>query len=220
MSVEGIVVVDRTWFSPRYRHTLPFVFTQLVLFGLIFSAYPMPLLLSYPWYRLLHFLGAILLIGSAINASIRETFTLSIRSRAFTYYVYKWAGFADLFLFYPGAFLIAVAGASMTTSQYGNVYATNWLFAANVSFLLSFLSYALLSYAQFRVAARMRSDRTAVEFSREEAEFLRRSLRKEWTLNALCSVFTMVPIVLMVFKPKLDSLTAWRLMVASAVGAS
>lgn len=220
MSALGLAPVTRTWFEPRYWHTFPFLATQLGLFALIFSGSAIPLVLPYPWYRLLHFTGAILLIGSAMNTSIREAFTLAIRTRVFTYYAYKWAGFADLFLFFPGAFLIAFAGASMTTALYGNIYATNWLFVANVSFFLSFLSYGALSYAQFRVAGYMLRDPQATDFSEAEKDFLSRSLWKEWALNGVCSVLTVYPIVLMVFKPELSFATPLRLLILSWLGSN
>src|SRR5512139_3411602 len=95
-----------------------------------------PLLFSYQWHKLLHILGAILLVGNIIITGVWMFMAERTNNADVMRFAAKMVNWADVFFTVPGIFLLITNG-DILSEQWGGVFQVSWIAASLLLFAFS-----------------------------------------------------------------------------------
>jgi uncharacterized membrane protein len=150
----------------------------------------------YQWYKLLHILGAILLLGNIIVTAVWMLMAERTNDRPVLRFATTAVNWADVFFTVPGIFLLFTNG-DILAAQWGGVFRTGWLTVSLILFMISgviWLGY-LLRYQHhlIRLSLSTQDDKLSADFFAV--------LHKWYVGGALATVLPLVSLVLMFLKP-------------------
>lgn len=95
-----------------------------------------PLLFSYQWHKLLHILGAILLVGNIVITGVWMFMAERTNNPDVMRVAVRMVNWADVFFTVPGIFLL-IANGDILWEQWGGVFHVSWIVASLILFALS-----------------------------------------------------------------------------------
>jgi uncharacterized membrane protein len=157
-----------------------------------------PLLLSYQWHKLLHILGAVLLIGNIVITAVWMYMAELTRNADVIRFAVKMVNWADVFFTAPGIFLLITNG-DILSEQAGGVFHASWIVAALGLFVLSGVVWVgqllRLQNGLIEVSASAPDKNLPPEFFR--------MLHQWYFWGAVATVLPLISLVLMFLKPTL-----------------
>jgi uncharacterized membrane protein len=112
---------------------------EIVVIGIILTLLNMlghPLLLPYQWHKLLHIVGAILLVGNIIVTAVWLVLAEQSRNAATLHFAAKAVMWADVFFTAPGILLLLANGQILAQAAWGGMR-ESWIVLAFGLFVLS-----------------------------------------------------------------------------------
>src|SRR5512143_3211130 len=94
------------------------------------------LLFSYQWHKLLHILGAILLVGNIIITGVWMFMAERTNNSDVMRFAARMVNWADVFFTVPGIFLLITNG-DILSEQWGGVFNVSWIVTSLVLFVFS-----------------------------------------------------------------------------------
>lgn len=156
-----------------------------------------PLLFSYQWHKLLHILGAILLVGNIIITGVWMLMAERTNNADVMRFASRMVNWADVFFTVPGIFLVITNG-DILSEQWGGVFRVSWVVASLVLFAFSGIVWIglLLRYQNslIKLSESMRDEKDSPEFFN--------FLHKWYFWGAIATVLPLISLVLMFLKPK------------------
>jgi uncharacterized membrane protein len=156
-----------------------------------------PLLFSRHMHRLLHILGAVLLLGNIIVSAAWMLFAErsgGLPAVRFSVVAVNWA---DVLFTVPGVFLL-FANGDILAGAWGGILGSSWIVVSLALFVLSGVLWAgFLIRLQHRMIALARD----VQGDTPPKELLR-TLHQWYVGGAIATVFPVASLVIMVFKPR------------------
>ncbi len=157
-----------------------------------------PLLFSYQWHKLLHILGAILLLGNIVITGVWMFMAERTNNPDVMAFGVKMVNWADVFFTVPGIFLI-IANGDILSEQWGGVFNVSWIVVSLGLFVMSGIVWAglLLRYQNslIRLSQSMHDGKNPLEFFSV--------LHKWYFWGATATVLPLTSLVLMFLKPKI-----------------
>jgi uncharacterized membrane protein len=155
-----------------------------------------PLILTYEWHKLLHILGAVLLLGNIIITAV----WMLMAERTNNYHVMRFAAktvnWADVFFTVPGIFLLITNG-DILSEQWGGVFRAGWITLSLSIFVISGVIWMgfLLRYQHrlIKLSHAAHDDKLTPDF------FM--VLHKWYLGGAIATVLPLISLVLMFLKP-------------------
>lgn len=156
-----------------------------------------PLLFSYQWHKLLHILGAILLVGNIVITGVWMFMAERTNNSDVLRFAARMVNWADVFFTVPGIFLLITNG-DILSEQWGGVFRVSWIVVSLVLFLFSGIVWLglLLRYQNslIKLSESTHSKKDSPEF------FI--VLHKWYFWGAIATVLPLISLVLMFMKPK------------------
>jgi uncharacterized membrane protein len=156
-----------------------------------------PLLFSYQWHKLLHILGAILLVGNIVITGVWMFMAERTYNSDVMRFAARMVNWADVFFTVPGIFLLITNGDTLS-EQWGGVFHVSWIVVSLVLFASSGMVWIgfLLRYQNslITLSESMGGERGSPEFFNV--------LHKWYFWGATATVFPLISLVLMFLKPK------------------
>ncbi len=156
-----------------------------------------PLLFSYQWHKLLHIVGAILLVGNIIITGVWMFMAERSNNPDVMRFAARMVNWADVFFTVPGTFLLITNG-DILSEQWGGVFHVGWIAASLVSFAFSGLVWLglLLRYQNSLIT--LSESLHGVKDPPEFFDFL----HKWYFWGAIATLLPLTSLVLMFLKPK------------------
>jgi uncharacterized membrane protein len=164
----------------------------VVLFSLPFPIY------ARQWHRLLHIVGAVLLIGNLVVTAVWMVLTVRTGQRAIAHFGAKAVIYADLYFTIPGVILLLINGLVLAPAHgAGNVLGASWVVAG-----LALLIASGVIWAGFLVRYQNRLVQLSASGDKLSADFMRVFMM--WGIwGGVATVLPILSLLLMVFKPTL-----------------
>ena len=157
-----------------------------------------PLLFPYQWHKLLHILGAILLVGNIIITGVWIFMAERTNNSDVMRFAARMVNWADVFFTVPGILLLITNG-DILSEQWGGIFQVSWIVASLVLFAFSGMVWIglLLRYQNrlITLSESMHGEKGSPEFFNV--------LHKWYFWGALATVFPLISLVLMSLKPKI-----------------
>lgn len=155
-----------------------------------------PLILTYQWHKLLHILGAVLLLGNIIITAVWMLMAERTRNDDVLRFAAKTVNWADVFFTVPGIFLLITNG-DILSEQWGGVFRVSWIVLSLSLFVVSGVVWMgmLLRY-QHRL---IELSHAAHDEKMPPGFFT--VLHKWYIWGAIATVLPLVSLVLMFLKP-------------------
>lgn len=102
-----------------------------------------PLLFSYEWHKLLHILGAILLVGNIIITGVRMIMAEQTNNSDVLRFAVRTVNWADVSFTVPVIFLLVTNG-DISSEQWGGVFHVSWIVASLGLFAFSGILWVFL----------------------------------------------------------------------------
>ncbi len=156
-----------------------------------------PLIFSYQWHKLLHILGAILLVGNIVITGMWMFMAERTNNSEVMRFAVGVVNWADVFFTVPGIFLLITNG-DILSEQWGGVFHVSWIVASLVLFVFSGIVWIglLLRYQNSLIT--LSESMHSVKDSPEFFNFL----HKWYFWGAIATVLPLISLVLMFLKPK------------------
>ncbi len=172
--------------------------TVVVLIVLVLGFCRHPLLLAYPWHKLLHTFGAVLLVGNIMVTAVWMLMAERSHNVSVMQFTVKAVNWADVVFTIPGVFLL-ISNGDILSEQWGGVLRTSWITA---SLALLALSGILWIGFLLRYQNRLIKLSQSLQSIRPDSEFAR-VLHRWYFFGAAATVLPLISLILMVFKPGL-----------------
>ncbi len=156
-----------------------------------------PLLFSYEWHKLLHILGAILLVGNIIITGVWMFMAERTNNFDVMRFAVRMVNWADVFFTVPGIFLLITNG-DVLSEQWGGVFHVSWIVVSLVLFAFSGILWILLL---LRYQNSLISLSTSLDQEKHSSDFFA-VLHKWYFWGAVATVLPLISLVLMFLKPK------------------
>lgn len=168
------------------------VILSVVLLGILGH----PRILTYQWHKLLHILGAVLLLGNIIVTAVWMLMAERTNNYPVLRFAAETANWADVFFTVPGIFLLITNG-DILSEQWGGVFQAGWITLSLVLFAISGVIWMgfLLKYQHrlIKLSRTAQNEQLAPEF------FM--VLHKWYAGGAIATVLPLISLVLMFLKP-------------------
>lgn len=102
-----------------------------VVLAVALGGVTIPLLLPYPWHKLLHVVGVIFFFGNSVIEALWMTAALRSGDSRLIRFAVRWMMWGDAW-FLAGGFALAVINGVCLAAPYGGVLGPSWLVAALV----------------------------------------------------------------------------------------
>lgn len=170
------------------------VIVLVVILGILHH----PLIFSYQWHKLLHILGAILLVGNIVITGV----WMFMAERTDNHDVMRFAAmtvnWADVFFTVPGIFFLITNG-DILSEQWGGVFHVSWIIASLVLFAFSGIIWIILL---LRYQNSLISLSASLDEGRGYSEFV--SILHNWYFwGVVATILPLISLVLMFLKPKI-----------------
>ena len=156
-----------------------------------------PLLFSYEWHKLLHILGAILLVGNIVITGVWMFMAERTNNSDVMRFAARMVNWADVFFTVPGIFLLITNG-NILSEQWGGVFHVSWIVASLVLFVFSGIVWIglLLRYQNslITLSESMHGEKDSPDFFN--------FLHKWYFWGALATFLPLISLVLMFLKPR------------------
>jgi uncharacterized membrane protein len=155
-----------------------------------------PQLLPYEWHKLLHILGAVLLLGNIIVTAAWMFFAERANDRRVMRFAAEAVNWADVFFTVPGLFLLITNG-DILSEQWGGVLGAGWITLSLALFAVSGIIWTgfLLRYQHRLIVLTRDAGADGIP------DAVRAVLRKWYIGGALATLLPLVSFVLMFLKP-------------------
>ncbi len=156
-----------------------------------------PLLFSYQWHKLLHILGAILLVGNIVITGVWMYMAERTNNPDVMRFAAKMVNWADVFFTVPGIFLLITNG-DILSEQWGGIFHVSWIVASLVLFALSGIVWIglLLRYQNSLIAL-------SESLDGEKDPFGFFTVLHRWYFwGAIATLLPLLSLVLMFLKPR------------------
>jgi uncharacterized membrane protein len=156
-----------------------------------------PLFFSYQWHKLLHILGAILLVGNIVITGVWMFMAERTNNSDVMRFAARMVNWADVFFTVPGIFLLITNG-DILSEQWGGIFHVSWIVASLALFAFSGIVWIglLLRYQNILItlSESMGGEKGSPEFFNV--------LHKWYFWGAIATVLPLISLVLMFLKPK------------------
>jgi uncharacterized membrane protein len=156
-----------------------------------------PLLFSYQWHKLLHILGAILLVGNIVITGVWMFMAERTNNPDVMRFAARMVNWADVFFTVPGIFLLITNG-DILSEQWGGVFHVSWIVVSLVLFAISGIVWIglLLRYQNrlITLLGPMQGEKGTPE--------LFKVLHKWYFWGSIATVLPLISLVLMFLKPR------------------
>ncbi len=169
----------------------------VILIVVILGVLHHPLLLPYQWHKLLHILGAILLVGNIVITGVWMFMAERTNNPAVMRFAATMVNWADVFFTVPGIFLLITNG-DILSEQWGGVFQVSWIVVSLVLFAFSGIVWIFLL---LRYQNNLISLSTTLTQEQDSADFFV-LLHKWYFWGAVATVLPLISLVLMFLKPK------------------
>lgn len=169
---------------------------MVILVVVVLGILGYPRIFPYQWHKLLHILGAILLLGNIIVTAVWMLMAERTNDRPVLRFAATAVNWADVFFTAPGIFLLITNGDILAV-QWGGVIRTGWLTVSLSLFMISGVIWLgfLLRYQHhlIRLSQATQDDKLSAD--------LFAVLHKWYVGGALATVLPLISLVLMFLKP-------------------
>ncbi len=155
-----------------------------------------PLLVPYHWHKLLHTVGAILLVGNIILTGVWMFMAERTHNPDVMRFAVRMVNWADVFFTVPGIFLV-IANGDILSEQWGGVFHVGWIAVSLVLFAFSGIVWLglLLRYQNSLI-----SYSNTLQEGKDSSDFVS-ILHKWYVWGAAATVLPLISLILMFLKP-------------------